>query len=712
MRNYDRLPQELRDRGRFCLWRYEDRSGKRTKVPHAVPDYFRGADSGNPADFGSFSEALDALSEAEITFPMDGLGVGIFDRLGGVDIDHCFLPDGSLSEMAAEIVDIMDSYTEISPSGQGLRILFSVPQGFSYDKELFYIKNSNIGLECYLPGMTSRYLTVTGQALRDQDLQERQALPDRSQELLIVLQKYMKRRQTPQEQPRQIRQTVTLSDQDLIRKACEAADGALFASLFSGNWQSLGYGSQSDADIALCNKLAFWTGRDPERMDALFRQSGLYRAKWERDSYRLPTLRKAIMDCFQVYAGQPTAGEIFRAAPVETESTDQIPEQTAPEDSQIPLSLSQIAQNSFNQDQSMIDISVSEYVKSGKYRSDLAYFMAYKNRKTGFSNIDRYLTLYPGLAVLGGCASLGKSTFAVNLAENLVRAGESVLFFALEQDPIELVSKIVSRRVFELSGRDPEGLIRNTDIKNGETGDLISRAEGEVIRDFENLRVIRGDFKVTVDHVCSRIEEYISREQKKPVVFLDYLQLLAPPQGLRNSDQRSQVDYNVKRLKSLQRDLGLLIIMISNFNRSSYDDPVRYESFKESGLIEFTCDYVWGLQLKIVSSELFQQQQGKNGQPTAATANKAQKSQMTFRAAQEFPKKIQFVSLKSRNGVQQYITEFNYFNRYDAFVEIDPESYETDLESLNEQFREKYQQTGTDPDQPESDPLGIWKAQY
>lgn len=698
MRSYDRLPQELRDKGRFCLWKYEDRSGKRTKVPHAVPDYFKGASSGKKSDFGSFSDALDALSEAELISPMDGLGIGIFDQIGGVDIDHCFSPEGQLSEMAAEIVEVLNAYTEISPSGQGLRILFSVPQGFSYDKKQYYIKRSEIGLECYLPGMTNRYLTVTGNALR-----ERSDLPDRSQELLKIIQKYMKRNDGPQEQPGQIRQTVTLSDQELIRKACESSQE--FSALFSGNWQLLGYPSQSEADQALCNLLAFWTGRDPERIDALFRQSGLYRAKWERSSYHSSTIGKAVRDCLTVYAGQPTAGAVF-GSPEPVESTEAL---SLADIVQNPQSLSQIAQDSLNQSQIMDDLSVSEYVKSGKYRADLEYFRAYKDRKTGFSNIDRYLTLYPGLAVLGGCASLGKSTFAVNLAENLIRAGESVLFFALEQDPAELVSKIVSRRVFELSGKDPDCQIRNTDIKNGATGDRISEAEKEVIRDCQRLRIFRGNFQISVDHICSMIEDYISREQKKPVVFLDYLQLLAPPQGLRNSDQRSQVDYNVKRLKSLQRDLGLLIIMISNFNRASYDDPVRYESFKESGLIEFTCDYVWGLQLKIVSSQLFQQQQGKNGQPTATTANKAQKSQMTFRAAQEFPKKIQFVSLKSRNGVQQYITEFNYFNRYDAFVEIDPESYETDLESLNEQFREKYQQTGTDSD---SDPLGIWKAQY
>lgn len=705
----ENIPEELKKRGLFCLWKYEERKGKRTKVPYNPNDYTQRGDSTQKACFAEFDSVIFAAEEAQILSGMsfDGIGIGIFDRIGGVDIDHCILSDGSLSEMAAEIVEIMDSYTEISPSGQGLRILFSVPQGFSYDRERFYIKKSDIGLECYLPGMTNRFLTITGNALRDQDLQERQALPDRSQELLRVIQKYMKRKETPQGQ-RQTGQVMSLSDQDLIRKACNSSQE--FAALFSGEWQLLGYPSQSEADMALCNHLAFWTGRDYGRIDSLFRQSGLYRTKWERGDYRSGTIRAAIRDCATVYTGQaqtPTAGEVFDfdsvigkdSSPVESESTEG---QTAPEDApQIPLSLSQIAQNSLNQSQGMDDLSVSEYVKSGKYRKDLEFFSRYKDRKTGFSNIDSYLTLYPGLAVLGGCSSLGKSTFAVNLAENLVRAGESVLFFALEQDPVELISKIVSRRVFELSGRDPEGQIMNTTIKNGATGDLISQAESEVIRDFENLKIIRGNFQFTVDHICQIIEKYISTEGRKPVVFVDYLQLIAPAQSVQNRDPRSQVDYNVKKLKSFQRDNGLLLIMISNFNRASYDDPVRYESFKESGMIEFTCDYVWGLQLKIVGSQEFQQKQGKGGQITTADTNKAQKSQMTLKAAQEFPKKVQFVSLKSRNGVQQYIANFDYYNRFDAFVE------EPEFPSAEEYWSQVPESEETD-----SDSLGIWKAQY
>lgn len=703
----ENIPQELKKSGLFCLWRYEVRKGKRTKVPYNPNDYTQRGDSTQKSSFAQFDSVLFAAEEAQILSGMsfDGIGVGIFDRLGGVDIDHCIRADGSLTEMAAEIVEILDSYTEISPSGEGLRIFFSVPQGFSYDREKYYIKKSDIGLECYLPGMTSRFLTVTGNALR-----ERSDLPDRSQELLKIIQKYMKRKETPQEQQRQT-QSLSLSDQELISRACRSSQE--FAALFSGQWQLVGYPSQSEADLALCNHLAFWTGRDYERMDSLFRQSGLYRAKWERADYRSGTIRAAIRDCMEVYTGQaqtPTAGEVFDfdsvigkdSDHVESESTEQ---QTAPEDApQIPLSLSQIAQNSLNQSQETNDQSVSEYVKSGKYRKDLEFFSAYKDRKTGFSNIDLYLTLYPGLAVLGGCSSLGKSTFAVNLAENLVRAGERVLFFALEQDPVELTSKIVSRRVFELSGRDPEGQIMNTSIKNGATGDLISQAESEVIRDFENLRIIRGDFQFTVDHICQIIEKYISTEQKKPVVFVDYLQLIAPAQSVKNRDPRSQVDYNVKKLKSFQRDHGLLLIMISNFNRASYDDPVRYESFKESGMIEFTCDYVWGLQLKIVGSLEFQQKQGKGGQITTADTNKAQKSQMTLKAAQEFPKKVQFVSLKSRNGVQQYIANFDYYNRFDAFVE------EPEFPSAEEYWSK----VSEEEDESEDDPgdLSIWKAQY
>jgi KaiC/GvpD/RAD55 family RecA-like ATPase len=97
-----------------------------------------------------------------------------------------------------------------------------------------------------------------------------------------------------------------ISDRDILLRASKAKNGPKFSKLWAGDWQGM-YGSQSEADEALCCHLAFWTGKTPSRMDALFRQSGLYREKWEREDYRTKTLHNAIASTSETYSPKPTA---------------------------------------------------------------------------------------------------------------------------------------------------------------------------------------------------------------------------------------------------------------------------------------------------------------------------------------------------------------------------------------------------------------------
>ena len=154
----DGLPQELKDTGRWCVWRYETREGsaKPTKVPYN-PRTGGGAMSNNPSTFTGYQEAVNALERGRY----DGLGVGVFDGLCAVDIDHCIAEDGTPSPLAVDITSTMASYTETSPSGQGIRIFFKAA-GFTYDKSRYYTMNATQGLEIYVSGATSKFLTVTG----------------------------------------------------------------------------------------------------------------------------------------------------------------------------------------------------------------------------------------------------------------------------------------------------------------------------------------------------------------------------------------------------------------------------------------------------------------------------------------------------------------------------------------------------------------------
>ena len=288
----DNLPPQLREKGLFCCRGLmgPEGEGKGAKIPYD-PKTGRGAKSTDPSTFSDFHTALSALPRYR------GLGVGIFGDLGALDIDHCIDEFGALSPMAEDIVGMMDSYTERSPSGHGLRILFRAP-GFQYDKARYYINNQRLGLECYIAGATNKYVTVTGDTLTPG-----KGLEDRGEQLRQVLEKYMVRERA-KEQPVSLPLTpVDLIDAELIAKIKQSKSGGLFSALWAGDISA--YKSRSEADIALCNMLAFWTGKDPQRMDSLFRQSGLMREKWDRSTagstYGKITIENAIAATRDIY---------------------------------------------------------------------------------------------------------------------------------------------------------------------------------------------------------------------------------------------------------------------------------------------------------------------------------------------------------------------------------------------------------------------------
>lgn len=282
--NAKNFPARLRGQGPFCCWRYETRQGsdKPTKVPYN-PKTGGKAQSTSPQTFASLAMALEAMEQGSY----DGIGAGVFGNLGAIDIDHCVNEAGQLSELARDIAATIHGYTEFSPSGKGLRILFTVPDGFKYDKARYYINNQKLGLEVYISGATQKYVTITGNTINPG-----YPLEERGKQLRAVLEKYMIRPRHQEPSPTRgpapldwsseinDRPPVELDDLALIERAKRSKNGAAFAALWAGD--TTGYKSPSEADIALCNMLAWWTNKDAAQMDRLFRQSGLMREKWDR----------------------------------------------------------------------------------------------------------------------------------------------------------------------------------------------------------------------------------------------------------------------------------------------------------------------------------------------------------------------------------------------------------------------------------------------
>lgn len=288
--NYNNLPSYIKENGLFCLWKYEQRSkSKTTKVPYQVNGCK--ALPNNPSTFTTFDTALKSVRK------FDGLGIGIFNGLSAIDIDHCVDKDGNLSELAENIVALFKgSYVEYSPSGTGLRILF-LTSNFQYDKVKYYINNQSLGLEVYVASATNKYVTVTGDVLNDGDV------IDATEQLQILLDRYMLHPKLGSANKIVPAQSY-LSDESVLQKASCSRNSERFNALWNGEVPE--GKSPSEADMALCSMLAFWCGKDIEQMDRLFRRSKLMRDKWDRpqsgSTYGKLTLEKAAATVSNTYS--------------------------------------------------------------------------------------------------------------------------------------------------------------------------------------------------------------------------------------------------------------------------------------------------------------------------------------------------------------------------------------------------------------------------
>lgn len=277
--DYTAIPWELRALPQWVCHRYPN------KMPLSpFPDgngKLSPADCRSPATWGTFEDACRAIEQ----HGAKGLGIQLGRGICGVDIDHC-VEDGELNALAREFLSALGSYAELSPSGTGVHILCkgSLPSREGR-------KVPALGLEMY---DTGRYFTVTGKPICDEDGRP-YPLRDCTEALARLHETYFPRRAPEQmrlapepsaafrgNDARTVGNVRDLSDEELLRIAFRAKNGDEIERLYRGDWAPPQYPSQSEADFALVNRLAFWCNGDKERIDRLFRASGLYRRKWDR----------------------------------------------------------------------------------------------------------------------------------------------------------------------------------------------------------------------------------------------------------------------------------------------------------------------------------------------------------------------------------------------------------------------------------------------
>lgn len=619
--NYNQIPESLKSLRQWVCYRTTDRgNGKLAKIP-VDPKTLNDAKANDPSTWASFAEAVAAAERHGLA----GIGIEFANGVFGVDLDGV-INAGQLSPEAADIVATLDSYTEYSPSGTGLHILCkgSIPPG----------KRRKGAVEMY---ETGRFFTVTGKPYgTPRELQER------TQAAAIVHRRYIDPQEPTgaQESPR-APQRGTETDADILHKAFNCRNGAEIRALYNGDTSAQG-GDHSAADLALVNHLCYWTNGDAAAIDRLFRSSGLMRDKWDRPESTFGTYGNRTI---QTALSRFTPWEPMRGSAADFDDLD------APASSPVGTQTQAPAPDPLESLQTAAD-----YLR-GRFTADREQFQGYKKRKTGFADIDDYTGgLYPGLYVLGALSSLGKTTFAHQLADQLAKAGDTVLFFSLEQSTFELTTKSLARESFKLQRekRAQDGALSSIEIRSGKSSQLMRDAYKGYLEYAGRVIIKECNFGETAESIAQTVAAFIEKTGITPVVMVDYLQII-PAQDPRMGD-KEKTDQNMRRLKILQRDRDLVLFVISSINRNNYAAQIGFESFKESGGIEYTADVVWGMQYAVISKDPVFNSDKKVG-------DKRKKLQ---EAKAETPRDIELVCLKNRYG-RDFSTQFAYYPKYDFF---------------------------------------------
>lgn len=317
---------------------------------------------------------------------------------------------------------------------------------------------------------------------------------------------------------------------------------------------------------------------------------------------------------------------------------------------------------------------------------------------TGFNNLNNLFKggIPKGLLTIGALTSLGKTTFILQLADQLAQLGDSdILYFTLEMSKEELISKSISRLTFLEAYRKTKNLEEaskqaknNLSILQGNRYKYYSEEEKALIEkafsDYSSFakRIYFIDSVATggidINEIEKIILEHIEKTGRKPIVFLDYLQIIKSP-DFHLSDKQA-TDFNISALKRISAKNSLLIIAISSLNRASYCEKVDLNSFKESGAVEYTNDILIGLNFSKLY-EIEEEQATEEGRKRLKEQGLLTKSedinQNKLKALIKLekkarPRKITLEVLKNRNGETGGTISFYYYPGANTYLELAP----------------------------------------
>ena len=652
------IPQTMAQLSNWNLWKAEKREKEYAKVPYTL--------AGTRAKANNAREwmPLEKISRTYLdkTKEYGGLTFLLKNNKAHVmvlDIDcHQDAQLITITRVLPVLTELLkDAYIEESPSGNGYHIYF-IAEKPSRMSSKYYIdangiqpkknKNTVADLEFY-DFKDIHTMSVTGTIKGDK--KDRLINQQRAFNSLvnIVIPETPK---TPQNANKRLSESggnnSTMTDAAILEKIKNNKNTSSqeVTDLLENGYKT--GDDESTRDYKVACELAFYT-RDANQIKRIMQASALNREKFNRkDDYLLKTIKKAFTNQTEAYARPMLKSE----QQVQSRNIDM-------------LRNANVAAN----------------------RSEFENYIATKTpaTPTKIANLDKALDggLRSGLYILGAVSSVGKTTLALQIAD-AIALDRPVLYISMEMSRNELVAKSISRltKVFsdsissysEHDAKTSYGILdkERRDAYNEREQKLVSEATDQYYSTIaKNMYIVEGVGNVDAETIASLAKELRTQLSGKgydnpaPVVFIDYLQILAPIDPKANDKQAT--DTNVVELKRLSRDMDVPVFAISSFNRENYNTSVSMTAFKESGAIEYGSDVLLGMQFEGMEKHEIT----KNGGPKNIANRKWQTEQ---RMAKN--RNIELIVLKNRNGKTgtkvyfEYQTLFNYFNAKNAENEV------------------------------------------
>lgn len=649
---FENIPRQMKEEGKFCL--HENKIPKKrrySKLYNASPN--------NRNDFSSYDSILRDYNS--IKSDKIGVGIGIFDSLCGIDLDHCF-KEGKPSQVAIDILKKMKSYTEKSLSGEGLHIFFKLKpeEQIEVNQMTHYIKMNEKqlqengfkdtgGLELYQGTKDNRYLTLTG----DKFLKIDEIREISKEELQDIIETYMKR---PEKNISTTSQTFNQSsinydkqdktDEDFLNIGLEKDDELI--RLWNETPSGSG-GNESETDFSLLTKLAFWTNCNEALMIQAFesspyfsRKDDKHQTKWnERKEYQLSRF-------WTNYNGKTARARNidFVNKQKEKELANQPEVLIAKQEEQTPK----------------IDLDSLSIGKRIDRFFEIIEKQTFKSIPTGFKTFDEKTNggfLNQSLITLGGGTSTGKTTFAINLALNFAKS-RPVLYYSLEMGEEMIQAKIFSNLSYTGGGMTiPSDNFLKCYDKNIMTEYQQSKVREELAKHEElNQLFIRYPQECNIDYILKEVkvfnDELEKKGKEKAILFVDYLQYL---QGNPREDSQTLIKRIQRELKkyTIENDSLVILLIANSRDADTEGKKSSISGGRDSSDIEYSSEY--NLQLNFTEWE-----RGEREHCTSRTELKRQN-----------PRRMTITIHKNRMGMTGEMIDFTFNPISNTFKEVNQE---------------------------------------